>query len=367
MSDRLLEPRIVRMPDLIAGSWLNTNQALDSRQLRGNVVLVDFWDYTCVNCLRTLPYLREWYERYQAKGLQIIGIHSPEFRFARFGSQVEQAIHEQRIPYPVLLDNGYENWERFANKAWPTKHLVDQDGYIRLRRQGEGYYRMMEEGIQELLRQRDPGVRLPELMAPLRAEDGPGAVCYRPTPELYAGYQMGGLFGNALGNREGYALEGPVLYEMPPVEQRHEGQFYLAGIWQAWPESMAFAGQNGGRLIVPYSAASVNVVISPSADPVTTELGLAPAAGTPALTVRQDGRYLTTDIAGADVAVQPDGRSVVVVDRPRMVELVRNPSFAPHELELTFDGSGLAVYAFTFSSCVADGKHHSPDETYTVR
>ncbi len=366
MSDRLLEPRIVRMPDLVSGSWLNTNQAIESRQLRGKVVLVDFWDYTCVNCLRTLPYLREWYDRYHDKGLEIIGIHSPEFRFAQFSNQVEKAIHEQGIPYPVLLDNGYENWERFANKAWPTKHLIDQDGYIRLRRQGEGHYQTMEEAIQQLLRQRDPAVVLPALMEPVRAEDGAGAVCYRPTPELYAGYQMGGLLGNALGNPEGYAAEGPVFYELPPSDQRHDGQFYLDGIWRGWPESMAFAGQSGGRVVVPYSAASVNVVLSPSADPVTTELGLAPAAGLPAVTVRQDGHYLTADILGADCRLQPDGRSVVVVDRPRMVELVRNLTFEPHELELTIDGNGLAFYAFTFTSCLVEHDLSPDSETYRV-
>ncbi len=366
MSDRLLEPRIVRMPDLVSGSWFNTNQAIESRQLRGKVVLVDFWDYTCVNCLRTLPYLREWYDRYRRKGLEIIGIHSPEFRFAQFNSQVEKAIDEQSIAYPVLLDNGYQNWERFANKAWPTKHLIDQDGYIRLRRQGEGHYRHIEEAIQQLLRQRDPSMRLPALMEPVRAEDGPGAVCYRPTPELYAGYQMGGLFGNALGNAEGYAVEGPVFYEMPPPDQRSEGQFYLDGIWRGWPESMAFAGQRGGRVVVPYSGASVNLVLSPAADPVTTELGLAPAVGLPAVTVRQDGRYLTSDILGSDVALQPDGQSVVVIDRPRMYQLVRNPTFEPHELELTFDGTGLAVYAFTFTSCLVEHDPPLDAETYLV-
>ena len=137
MSESLLQPRTVRMPHLAAGEWINS-APLTREELRGRVVLIDFWDYTCINCLRTLPYLARWHERYADKGLTVIGIHAPEFKFARSRAQIEAAVAAHNIRYPVLLDNGYENWSRFANKAWPTKYLIDADGYIRYQRQGEG-------------------------------------------------------------------------------------------------------------------------------------------------------------------------------------------------------------------------------------
>lgn len=366
MVDDLLEPRLVRMPELAEGRWLNTTHPLDKQQLRGHVTLIDFWDYTCVNCLRTLPYLLRWHERYAGLGLRIIGIHAPEFAFGRLTAEVEAAIAEFRLPYPVLLDNGYQNWERFANKAWPTKHLVDADGYLRFRRQGEGYYRETEAAVQQLLAPLNPQAPLPPLLEPLRAEDSPGAVCYRATPELFAGYRMGGLMGHALGNPEGYAPQNAVIYATPPPEQWLEGRFYLDGMWRAWPEAVAYAGHRQGRVTLPYSAVTVNAVLSPSADPVETQLGIQPSGAEPVVEVRQDGRFLTTATAGRDVAIQPDGRSTVVVSRARLYELVRNPTFEPHELELTVAANGLALYSFSFTSCTVHTTEPAVD-TYVVR
>lgn len=348
MSDDWLDPRVVRMPEFAPGEWLNTDRPLTRQSLRGRVLLVDFWDYTCINCIRTLPYLTGWHDRYAGLGLTVIGIHAPEFRFARSRAQIEAAIQEAGIRYPVLLDNEYENWERFANRAWPTKYLVDAGGYIRYRRQGEGHYQETEQAIQTILRQRDPDVLLPDVMPPLRPEDAPGAVCYRPTPELYAGYERG-----ALGNRSGYAAGNPVVYDLPLSPQRREPNFYAAGIWRAEREYLTFAGQNGGRIVLPYSAAGVNAVLSPSGDPVEVMLDLRPSDAPPVVEVRQDGAPLTALTAGADIAYTEDGISVVRVERPRLYGLVRNPAFESHELELTFRAGGLALYAFTFTTCAA--------------
>ena len=353
MSDLLLEPRIVRMPEFGPGSWLNTNQTTISKsQLREHVVLLDFWDYTCINCIRTLPYLTRWHERYHDKGLIVIGVHAPEFKFGQIQTQLEAALHEYQITYPILLDNNYETWSRFANKAWPTKYLIDGQGYIRFRRQGEGYYRETEEAIQVLLKQQSPDLALPDVLPPLREEDAPGAVCYRPTPELYAGYQGGGLFGGALGNPDGYQPQSPVFYDMPPGKERQEGQFYVSGVWQAWPEALAFAGQSGGQVVLPYRAATVNAVLSPSADMVEVALDLRPSAADPLIFVQQDGRFLTPHIAGADVEFAANGQSYVRVNRPRLYQLVRNPRYAAHDLTLTFAAPGLALYAFTFTTCI---------------
>lgn len=363
MQSAPLQPKIVRMPTLADGEWLNTAVSHTHASLKGQVVLIDFWDYTCINCLRTLPYLVEWHRRYAKHGLQIIGIHAPEFKFAQTKTHIQAAIDRFGLPYPVLLDNDYANWSRFANKAWPTKYLVDAEGYIRYQRQGEGYYQETERVIQRLLRQHNPAVDLPELLPPLRPEDAAGAVCYRPTPEIYAGYQGGGLFGGGLGNLSGYVPDRPIFYDLP--EERENGRFYLSGVWRAWPEAVAYAGQDGGKLVVSYTAVSINAVLTPSADPVELALNLRPTTATPFVTVEQDGRFLDPLIAGQDVQIGENGRSVLHIDQPRMVELVKNPTYGSHELTLTFHATGLAVYAFSFTSCVTTTPNASTD-TYRV-
>ncbi len=359
----LLDPRIVRMPPLAPGTWLNTPAPLTKQQLMGQVVLVDFWDYTCINCIRTLPYLRAWHGRYAAKGLLIIGIHTPEFKFAQNDAQVVEAIREFSLPYPVLIDAAYENWTRFANRAWPTKYLIDERGYIRFQRQGEGYYNRTEQAIQMLLRQRQPGISLPELMPALSEEDSAGAVCFRTTPELYAGYQGGGLFGGALGNPEGYVTDSIMMYSLPEPELRREGQFFVEGFWQARPESLAFAGQDGGRIILPYQAAGVNAVLSPSGDDVALMLNLWAGDKEPLIEVRQDGASLSRSIAGKDVVFDANGRSYLHITRPRLYAIVANGDYERHALELIFRTGGIALYAFTFNTCVARG-NTDPESTF---
>lgn len=366
MLTKFLEPQFVRMPDFAAGRWLNTPNPLTKEKLRGRAVLVDFWDYSCLNCLRTLPYIRNWFKRYREKGLAIIGVHSPEFNFAKGQKQVEAAIERLDIRYPVLLDNEFQTWDRYAAHAWPTKYLIDHQGYIRYTRRGEGYYLETEKAIQALLRARDPAVTLPDPLPPLREEDAPGAVCYRPSPELHTGYRGGGLFGGALGNPEGYITGSVMAYTMPEEEEREEGQFYLAGFWNAEPEAVSFAGQDGGKVVVPYQAAGVNAVLAPTSDPVAMMLDLLPDDWEPVVEIRQDGRPLDPAWAGADVLVDDRGISTVIVTQPRLYELVRNIGYERHELELTFRANGLALYSITFSTCLAAG-HGAGDETTVTR
>lgn len=343
------------MPDFAPGEWINSPGPLARESLRGQVVLVDFWNYTCANCIRTLPYVTNWHRRYADLGLAVIGVHTPEFSFARTRAQVEMAVEEFGIRYPVLLDNDYQTWRRYAKRAWPVRYLIDHEGYISYRQQGEGAYQETEQAIQDALQRRDPHITLPRLLAPLRQEDAPGAVCYRPTPELQAGCERG-----ALGNPQGYAEGSPVVYEMPLPTQRHERSFYAAGIWRAGRECLAFAGQDGGRIILPYRGAGVSAVLSPSADPVELLLDLPPGSDRricaqsahPIIEVRQDGEFLGTVNAGAGIEYDDGGMSIVLIRRPRMVELVRNPGFEEHELELTFHANGLALYAFNFATCL---------------
>lgn len=346
-----LDPKTVRMPELGSGEWLNTPHPLDKAALRGKVALIDFWDYTCVNCIRTLPYLKAWYERYADYGLVIIGVHAPEFAFARSSNQIVEAIERFELDYPILLDNHYQTWDRFANKAWPTKYLIDPDGYVRFKKQGEGAYPQFEMAIQRVLEAINPGVRFPEALPLLREEDAEGAVCYPATPELYAGHITGNL-----GNRRGYGgLNVPTVYQMPL--QRSERAFYVDGIWRATEEAFAYAGQSGGEIVLPYRAVGVNAVLSPSSDPVEVMLNLRPDEAFPMVEVKQDGYYLTPDIAGEDIQYDDGGLSYIEVDQARMYELVVNPGFEKHELSLTFHAGGLALYSFTFTSCVNPNQH----------
>jgi thiol-disulfide isomerase/thioredoxin len=358
MLEPTLDSQVVRMPEFAPGEWLNTDNPPTRQSLRGQVVLVDFWDYTCINCIRTLPYLTAWHDRYAEFGLVVIGVHAPEFSFARTRKQIEAALEEFGIRYPVLLDNNYETWMRFANRAWPTKYLIDSQGYIRYKTQGEGRTLETELAIQAALKLQTPTLDLPDPMPLLRPEDASGAVCYRPTPELYTGMERG-----VLGNAGGYGPIGkPVVYLMPEAEKRVEGAFYCSGIWRAEKECMVFAGQDGGSIRLPYRAVTVNMVLSPSADPVELLLDLPPESdrkqvsreASPKVEVRQDGLYLTPLNAGADIEYDDGGLSYVSAERPRMVQIVSNPDFEEHEIELTFKANGLALYAFTFTTCISE-------------
>ena len=193
------------LPDIESKYWFSTGDTLD---LKGKVVLVDFWDYTCVNCIRTLPYLKEWYSKYKDDGLVILGVHSPEFEFAKRRENVVEALNKSGIDYPVVMDNDFKIWTLFGNQYWPAKYLFDEDGTLRYVHFGEGGYGNFEEAIQKLLKEANPNVKLPAIMAPVRATDVPGAVCYRTTAETYLGYERG-----SIGNKEGYSQGKVVSYE----------------------------------------------------------------------------------------------------------------------------------------------------------
>jgi len=339
MQDTLLKPRNVRAPEFGRGEWLNTPQPLAMKALRGRAVLVDIWEYSCINCLRTLPYLREWQRRYADKGLMLVGVHSPEFHFGRERQVLAAALEELDISYPVLMDNDYQTWDAFANRFWPAKYLIDQLGYIRYSSHGEGGYGEFERAIQAVLREANGDLDLPPPMQPIREEDKPGAVCYRPTPELPAG-----LFQGALGNPEGYARGLPVLYAMPPQRPRHA--FYVSGAWQGGEQHLMYRGQTEGLIKLPYEAVEVNAVLTPHVD--TVERLLHPQ--TVSVEVWQDDAPLSENSRGLDV----DGAGRVRVDRPHMYNLVRNAGFEQHELTLRVHAAGFAVYAFSFTGCVKD-------------
>jgi thiol-disulfide isomerase/thioredoxin len=323
----------VHAPELEGGEWLQGGPV--PIKGRGRPVLIDFWDYTCVNCIRTLPYLAEWHRRYEQHGLTVVGVHTPEFSFARNAEHVRSAIAHLQIPYPVILDADFAIWQAYANRYWPAKYFVDVKGLIRASHFGEGGYVESELAIQQLLREQEGfDAALPEPMGPLRPEDTPGAVCYRVTPELYCGFQRG-----LIGNVGAVAPDRPMRYVDPG---RHvEGMLYLEGDWLLAGESAArpFGATRGtpSRMHLAYTAADVNLVLHP------------PLTGGPAsMRVLLDGAPIEASAAGADVR---DG--VVTIDTPRMYGLVRGDDVVRHELTLETESDGVAAFAFTFTSCVA--------------
>jgi thiol-disulfide isomerase/thioredoxin len=303
--------------------------------LRGRPVMVDFWDYTCLNCLRTLPYINEWHRRYHSLGLTIVGVHAPEFSFAREYNNVLRAVREHGIEYPVVLDNDYAIWQAYANRYWPAKYLIDANGYIRGYHHGEGAYRETEEALQALLRESFPQILLPGLMDPVRDEDQPGAVCYRVTPELYLGYMRGNY-----GNVADVQIDEPATYADPGKHM--DGFVYLHGDWLLAGEYLArpAGAAKESRLTVPYMSKDVNLVIHPPT-----------YGGSATISVLQDGKPLAVEDAGSDV-VAGGATSIVTVDQPRMYRLVSNRDIDRHELTLVTTSDGIAMYAFTFTSCV---------------
>ena len=350
----MLDQQLVRAPEFPPEArWVNSN-ALSLRELRGKVVLVDFWDYTCVNCTRTLPYVVEWDRKYRASGLVTIGVHAPEFTFAREARQVERAIDEFGIAYPVVLDNDYTIWQAYTNQGWPSKFLVDSKGYIRYQHLGEGEYLATELAIQGALREAAPDFRPLPLTIPMREEDEPGARCYRPSPELYCGFARG-----EIGNAEGFAEDAVAIYI--DRNEREAGKFYLQGAWRAREEYLELAGTHG-HIALHYKAKDVNLVMSPTGDPVELMLGLqgaqligAAAAEPPRVSIYQDGQPLPATNAGVDVQIA-GAEALVIPTRPRMARLVSNPDFEEHDLRLEVRGKGVALFAFTFTTCVARGQ-----------
>ncbi len=324
-----------RAPEFPKGiTWLNS-PPLTLKQLRGKVVLVDFWEYTCVNCIRTLPYVREWHRRYRDKGLVIIGVHTPEFAFAKQVANVRKAAADFGLEYPIAVDSDYKIWNAYHNQYWPAKYLIDRNGAIQYTHFGEGSYGNTEAKIQELLKQIHPHVTLPPVMEALRPEDTEGAVCYPSTPELYAGALRGSLGSQPAGNSD-------PLYQDPGNHE--DGVLYARGAWAQGPESLVHARQTASPqdyVALKYHALGANAVLKPE-------------RGKPIrLYVEQDGNPLAKADRGEDIRYDTADRSYVLVDQPRMYRLTKNAKFGTHELKLLAAEEGLGLYSFTFITCTA--------------
>jgi len=314
-------------PELQGGEWIQRGP-VELEQVRGrHIVLLDFWDYTCVNCIRTLPYVAEWHRRYSPKGLIVVGVHAPEFSFARNRANVLDAIAQFGLDYPIVLDNGYAIWRAYSNRYWPAKYLIDAQGRLRYYHFGEGLYEETEKQIQNLLRELDPATQFQPLLDPIRDSDKPGAVCYRVTPELYLGYARG-----QFGNPAGVSRDKSFDYSDPG--RYIEGAAYLSGRWLVGDESSR-AEDSGATIMLRYTAMDVNLVMAPPASgPARIEL-----------LIGEEQR------PGSDVTLE-NGRCFITVERPRMHSLIANPSVLSGSIRLKMLDPGVSAYAFTFVSCL---------------
>lgn len=326
-----------RAPELAGDTkdWINTEPLL-LRNLSGKVILIDFWDYTCVNCLRTLPYIKEWYERYKNWDFLVIGVHTPEFEFAKSRQNVEAAVKRFDIKYPVLLDSDFTNWTNYANRYWPRHYLVGAQRRIVHDHIGEGGYGETEAAIQREIHRVHPEAMLPGVLEAIRPEDAAGAVCYPMTPETYAGFRRG-----QLGNLEGY--QPNIAHTYSDQGKHADGVVYLRGTWKATPEALIHARVTSmpeDHIALRYHALEVNAVIRP-------EHGSQPFD----VFIVQDGKPLQSEDRGEDVKFTEDGQSYITVDQPRMYRIIRNARFGSHELRLSPTSDAFALYAFTFGSC----------------
>jgi thiol-disulfide isomerase/thioredoxin len=326
------ESKHIHAPALYGNQWLN-GAPVSLHDLDGEVALIDFWDYTRIDCLQAMPYLQEWYRKYRATGLVMVGVHTPEFHFAANTTHVQRAIDRLQIPYPVMLDNDALAWMAYEVRQLPARFLIDKDGFIRFAQLGDGSYWEFERALQQLLAETGYRNELPELMLPIREEDRAGAVCYRPTGEMKLGYLRG-----ALGNTEGYSPESTVEYTDPKIY--FPERLYAVGKWMNERECLRFDGEGDehGSIITLYEANEVNVVMG-SRNGSVCEVKL-----------KQDQELLDLSCFGDDVHTLT-GNAIVSVDVPRMYKLVNNKQFSRHLLKLTTSNPNLEIYAFSFTTC----------------
>ena len=312
-------------PDLVGiAHHLNTTPEELQKEIDGKVVLYDIWTYSCINCIRTLPYITAWNDKYSEEGLLIIGVHSPEFEFEKDPQNVQMAIEKHGINYPVVLDNDMDTWKAFENRYWPRKYIADHEGFIRYDHIGEGGYQETEKVIQQLLKERSAalGIQSASATSLVNIEEFEHSL-FR-TPELYFGYYFA-QNRNQLGNQEGFQPEQTVTYSEPDKIDLHK--FYLTGEWTNYEDSMELVSETGTIKLL-YNAKEVNIVTDNPGE----------------IKILLDGESLPFKYTGADVG----DNSKLTVSEPDLYNIINSEDSASHTLELNIKGKGFQIFTFTF-------------------
>jgi cytochrome c biogenesis protein CcdA/thiol-disulfide isomerase/thioredoxin len=302
-------------PELTGGqTWFNSSP-LTLAGLKGKVVMVDFWTYTCINCIRTLPYTKAWYEKYKDKGFVLIGVHTPEFEFEKNTDNVHKAIADFGITYPVVQDNEYAIWNAYNNQYWPADYLISKEGNIVDTHFGEGDYDATEKKIQELL----------SIQMPI---NNPESQIHTQTPETYIGTDRLGALSSperpVAGLLQNYTVPNPVPYNT----------FAFGGSWTESTDRAMPAGSvlGAAQLMYHFDATNVYLVMRPKTKGIPGNVQ-----------VLLDGNVVGADDAGADVV-----NGVVMVDTDRLYHLIKLSTQGEHMLQLKFLDPNLELYAFTF-------------------
>lgn len=280
--------------------WLNTDRPLSINDLKGKVVLVDFWTYSCINCIRTLPYVTKWYDTYKDQGLVVVGVHTPEFTAEKVTANVEQAIKQYKINYPVAQDNDYRTWNAYNNNSWPAKYLIDQTGAIIDVHIGEGDYTSTEQLIRKTLGLDAGDISNNDSLSPRKAQ----------TPEIYFGLSRLEYFGyNDLPGKT------PQNFVIPNRLALHT--FALEGTWQFTDET-ADLTQGPGKIKLHFQGSKVYMVAES-----TTEQSV---------TAKVDSYNATT----------------INISSPTLYTVFDSPDYGEHTLEITIPKEGFKAYTFTF-------------------
>jgi len=310
-----------------AALWLNS-PPLTPDGLRGKVVMVDFWTYSCINCLRALPFVKGWYDKYKDHGLVVIGVHAPEFAFEKDANNVRRAVADLKITYPVALDNDYAIWQAFNNQYWPAHYFIDADGKIRAHHFGEGSYDESEQTIRRLLAEAGNGNLPPPGTgaAPALGVQAPADEAHDQSPETYVGYRRAENFASS----GGFAQDQSHTYSAPAALKLN--QWALGGSWAVDPEKAVLEAAPG-KILFRFYARDLHLVLGPSKDgkPVHFRAmldGAAPAAN-----------------HGADT----DSSGAGVINGQRLYQLIRQSGpVGEHVFAIEFLDSGVQAYSFTF-------------------
>ena len=341
----LVPPNQIPAPALVGlDGWINSPD-LTLDDLAGKTVLLDFWTYTCVNCVRTLPRLKDWHRKYAGEGLVIIGVHTPEFDFEKIPENVARAASDFGLEYPIAQDNDYGTWRAYRVEAWPSKYIVDAAGFVRYYHRGEGAYADTERVIRYLLG--ESGRDLSDI-APDSAPDPLPIAGARSadmetfqTREIYGGALRNIAYGGAYILNENYYESARAAADYAEPDELRNHFIALHGRWFAAAESIDHARTTDGYedyIALRFFANEVNAVMGfGGGEPYTFR-------------VTMDGEPVPRDAAGADLAYDANGDSVVSVDSPRMHQLIRREEVSSNRLELSPKDERFSLFALTFGA-----------------
>ena len=299
-------------------------------------MLLDFWTYTCINCIRTIPHLNDWYDRYADQGFVIVGVHSPEFEFEKNLKNVQNAVDEFGIKYPVVLDSEHKTWDAYNNNYWPRHYLIDSQGYIRDDHIGEGGYNETEKTIQTLLAEKAALDNKTEISFDLnksslsnKTSEGLEYTDFNQkiSPEIYLGYSTAI---SQLGNTEGFQPDETVAYKFDSNKTSLEPNIvYLDGVWKNNKDNMELVG-NEGKIVLTYYAKAINIVASGNDQQIS-------------ISDDNDSKVVTENHA---VDIGKDGN--VTVDKQRLYNIGLYDDYQPRSITLDVKGKGFQIYTFTF-------------------